>query len=235
MEFFLNWNISTILFLYWTESGVIGFYNIFKILKASKPSESDLVISGSIKRKVGKLFIVIFFIIHFGGFMLGHYTFLVKFFNPYLNVNYLLFPIFGLFLSHGVSFVYNFLGNKEYLYMTPNQQMAEPYKRVMIMHITILFGGFLVQKYGLPIYTLLLMIFLKLVVDLYSHIKEHIKYSVSTRLSLGPFSTEQQQPKKQQMIDSATNMAEQNMNKYGLSEEQKKKARNVLNYFMPNK
>jgi hypothetical protein len=49
----------------------------------------------------------------------------------------------ALFLSHGVSFLVNFLGKEEYLTVSPDRQMIEPYSRVVVQHVTILAGGFL--------------------------------------------------------------------------------------------
>ncbi|CAN0502953.1 unnamed protein product, partial [Discosporangium mesarthrocarpum] len=76
-------------------------------------------------------------------------------------------------ISHGVSYAQNFLGRKEYLGRDANTQMGEPYKRIIIMHVTIIFGGFLVMALGSALPALLLLIALKLGADLYAHLNEH--------------------------------------------------------------
>ena len=45
------------------------------------------------------------------------------------------------FLSHGVSFSYNFVGKQDFLRTEPEGQMMAPYKRIALMHFTLLFGG----------------------------------------------------------------------------------------------
>jgi hypothetical protein len=74
-----------------------------------------------------------------------------------------------------VSFFVNFLGKEEYLTVSPDQQMMEPYSRVVVLHVTILAGGFLADSLGAPLAALVLLIVLKTVIDLLAHLREHRK------------------------------------------------------------
>ncbi len=88
----------------------------------------------------------------------------------------------ALFLSHGVSFFVNFLGKEEYLTVSPDRQMTEPYSRVVVVHVTILAGGFLADSLGAPLAALILLVLLKTVMDLLAHPREHLKAGMrSTR------------------------------------------------------
>ena len=51
--------------------------------------------------------------------------------------------------------------------------MGQPYKRIIVMHITIILGGFMVAALDSTLPALLLLVVLKLAVDLHSHLKEH--------------------------------------------------------------
>jgi hypothetical protein len=77
------------------------------------------------------------------------------------------------FISHGISYYVNFLGRREYEGKEIGAQMGEPYKRIVIMHLTIIFGGFLVMVFGSVLPALLLLIVLKLGADLRAHIAQH--------------------------------------------------------------
>ncbi len=57
--------------------------------------------------------------------------------------------------------------------MTLNEQMAEPYQRVVIMHVTLIIGGALRLLLNAPLAALILLILLKIVVDLKAHQKQH--------------------------------------------------------------
>ncbi len=169
---FFDWSLLEILFLYWFESGVIGFYNVFKLIK----------VSGIIA-----IFLVPFFMIHYGGFMIGHLVFIFFFFAPDLVhssflpsleffvqlFNTLKFSIVVLFMSHGVSFFSNFLGNHEYKNSNIVIQMKAPYIRIVTMHLTLLLGGALILQLKEEIFALVVLIIVKTVADFGSYLKEH--------------------------------------------------------------
>jgi hypothetical protein len=77
--------------------------------------------------------------------------------------------------SHIVSFVYNFLGRKEYLNTTVSAQMMAPYGRVVVLHVTILGGAFLIVALGTPVAALAVMVALKTAIDLALHLRERRK------------------------------------------------------------
>ncbi len=178
---FFGWSLFSIMFLYWIENGIIGFFNIFKIALAGAPGPSRFAVDGRPVSPANKEIRIIFFIIHYGLFWAVHGVFVFVFFGMSSN----LFGVVGLrgvtiaaaalLLSHGVSFFVNFLGKEEYLTVSPDQQMTEPYSRVVVLHVTILVGGFLADSIGAPLGALILLIVLKTVIDLLAHLREHRK------------------------------------------------------------
>ena len=81
--------------------------------------------------------------------------------------------VLALLVSHAVSFAVNYLGKGEYKQSNIALLMLQPYGRVVILHITVLFGGFLVMLLGSPIIGLILLISLKIFIDIKSHLKQH--------------------------------------------------------------
>jgi hypothetical protein len=67
-----GWDAFAIVLLYWTENIVIGFYNVLKMafIKVEHPAEH-----------LGKLFMIPFFTVHYGGFTAVHGVFVLSFFN----------------------------------------------------------------------------------------------------------------------------------------------------------
>lgn len=171
---FFDWNLFQILFLYWLESGVIGFYNILKLIKVS-----DI--------DAPRLFIVPFFIIHYGGFMSGHLWFLLIFFAPDLTYSSFFPPLeillpliytikfsaIALVVSHGISFFFNFIRNREYERTNIVKQMMEPYRRILVMHLTIILGALVILLFKEAVFFLVLLIVIKTITDLKFHLKEH--------------------------------------------------------------
>lgn len=176
---FFNFDLAQILLLYWAESGIIGFYTLFKIIVLVKKTNSFT------PRLAGLAFIPVF-IVHFGIFMIVHLFILLSLiktqnwgdaestFTSNLLAGLPIVALINLFISHGVSFFRNFLGNKEYLEENSDGKvMLAPYKRIILMHLTILFGAFLAGYYKSSMPILVLLIVLKTAVDLFGHYKSH--------------------------------------------------------------
>jgi hypothetical protein len=176
---FLDWQAFAILFLFWFENIVIGVSNVFKMA---------LVSSNTIKQAASKVSAIAFFIVHYGLFTLVHGIFIFVVFGDFFTetVNSNVFDVFGNFadlqlgwailalvISHTVSFFVNYVGKGEYKSTSLNQLMGQPYGRVVILHVTIIFGGFLVTLFGSPVFGLILLIALKTFIDIKTHLKQH--------------------------------------------------------------
>lgn len=78
----------------------------------------------------------------------------------------------ALFLSHGASFLLNYIGSGEYLRTSAPRQMMSAYGRVIVLHMTILVGAFVVAILGAPIGALIVLVILKTGFDLGLHRRE---------------------------------------------------------------
>jgi len=180
---FLGWEVFPILFLFWCENVVVGLFNVLRMAMCS---------GGDRMTHWAKLFMIPFFCVHYGIFTAVHGTFLFGFFAAVhlghdignaidlLLKDYLFWALVALFLSHAVSFVVNYIGKQEYRRVTLEQLMALPYGRIVVLHVTILFGAFLFAFTGLPSVCLTLLVVLKIIVDLKAHQKEHHKLATQT-------------------------------------------------------
>jgi len=165
----LGWNVGFIMLLYWLETVIIGLFNIPKILTAQKTPQGTNAKVGV----GGRLFIVIFFAVHYGIFNFGHYAFLKDMFDlPPIGLDVLI-AVAGLGLSHGVSLIVNWFGKREYAHNDPSLQMFKPYGRVVIMHVVIILGGFFVLAFKGAWIVLVLLIVLKTLADVLAHVKGH--------------------------------------------------------------
>ncbi len=87
--------------------------------------------------------------------------------------------ILGLVISRGISFATNYLGKGEYKNLTAPQLMAQPYGRIVVLHLAIIGGGFLVMVLHSPVLGLLLLVGLKTLLDLAAHLRERVKFSTT--------------------------------------------------------
>lgn len=89
----------------------------------------------------------------------------------------------GLAISHGISFVVNYLGRGEYRKVSPQEQAQRPYGRLVILHLAIIFGGFVSLLMGSPLGSIVVLVVLKTAIDVRLHQREH--QSLAARAALG--------------------------------------------------
>jgi len=192
---YFKWDAFAIVLLYWAENLVIGFYNILKmaLAKVAHPIEH-----------LGKLFLIPFFVVHFGGFAAVHGLFILLLFGKGQSLSsgggqhpwpcFLIFvqlligviwqvcstipanmkiAIAALFVSHGISFINNYILKREFASAKPKDLMGQSYSRVVVMHVAIIAGAFLSAALHSPAGILLALIALKTILDVKLHLREH--------------------------------------------------------------
>ena len=192
---FLGWDAAAIVLLYWIENLIIGALNIFRMILVKAESSGGqfqklfmipffCVHFGGFCAVHG-FFLLAFFKIGFTGDAfaagdpwLGPFIFLQLLYSVVMQLwesrpPGLEWPVLGLVVSHGISFVKNFLFGKEYLSLKINQIMMRPYKRIVLMHVAIIAGGVFVMKLGSPVGLLCVLIFLKIGIDIWLHARSH--------------------------------------------------------------
>jgi hypothetical protein len=157
----LEWDLFSILFFYWLESAVVGAYNIPRMMMI-EPSPSH------------KLSGILFFLVHYSFFMAGHGAFIFALFERVaIEITPVVVGISLLIISHGLSFLVNYVGRKEYQRVSLSEQMVAPYRRIMVMHLAIILCAFLLNLLGTNQITLIILILLKVAIDAYAHWREH--------------------------------------------------------------
>ena len=175
---FWGWSLSAVMVLYWSENVVIGLFNVLKMALAQGEAKgSSMRFNNQPVTAAHQIPLIIFFMVHFGMFTLGHGVFVFIFFGKNLPAFAILLPAFlSLILSHGISFGVNFIQKGEYQRVSFTSLFFQPYKRVVIMHLTIILGAWASEAWQLPEASLFILIGLKIVVDLLSHKNEHKKF-----------------------------------------------------------
>ena len=163
-----DWNLSTVLGVYWFQSVAIGFFTLVRLLAVPAGD-------GGLSR-LPSLLLAAFFAVHYGLFHLVYLVFLTGFFLagsigdvdvPGITLGCAVFLV-----NHLVSFLW-YRPREE---AAPAAIFAEPYARILPMHLTIIGGGFasamLPGAAGTRL-VLLLFLLLKTGVDVAAHLKKH--------------------------------------------------------------
>jgi hypothetical protein len=196
---FFGWSVFVILFSCWMENAVTGAFNALRMAVATGGK-----VPGALKS-----ILIPFFVFHYGVFTVVHGGFIVAFFSglhwtpigpgrwkldsplPTLTTLHNLLPagilivLAGMIVSHGVSFVTNFIRNGEFRRVSVLQLFLQPYSRVAVLHITILLGGFAVLYIGANQLAVAALVLLKTVFDLYAHLSERKKYAQGSIVGQG--------------------------------------------------
>jgi len=193
---FFDWDAPTILILYWIENLIIGAFNVLRMAVVPVHGENAGCAKG---------FLISFFLMHYGLFCMVHGFFVVAIvsflflakggtlpldtspFDFWPMLWYLtarsgsVFPlaVTGLIISHGLSFGLNYLGRGEYRTANIGLLLFSPYGRIVVLHLTILFGACLIAFTGIAQAWLAVMVVMKIIVDLIMHLREREKHRLA--------------------------------------------------------
>lgn len=173
-----RWDVSTVLWVYWMQSIIIGFFQFLRILSLKKFSTENFTINNkpTLPTSQTKVFTAFFFAFHYSFFHFIYAIFLFNLFtNKALDFTYLFLGGLIFFLNHTFSYVHNKIIDEQ---KTQNigQLMFSPYARIVPMHLIIIFGAILGQS------TLIVFLLLKTLIDLLMHtIKHKMNYSLSLK------------------------------------------------------
>jgi Family of unknown function (DUF6498) len=140
------------------------------------------------QQHASKLFFVPFFTLHYGIFCLAHGIFVLSFFEVESTGNGLLggprtfwqmmserqlwWGVIALAASHLYSYAVNYLGRGEFRRTTVPALMIQPYARVVVLHLAIIFGAIVAGALGSTAGVLVILIVGKTAIDLALHLAE---------------------------------------------------------------
>ncbi len=166
---------STILFGYFLESIIIGVFNAVKMYRCNSTGDNTK----------NKLFLIGFFLFHYGFFIAVQSIFLFAIFGisdnslikePFnLITNYKTvlalegMNIMLLVLAVGQVFKYyfDFIVPKKYEQFTTSEIMFKPYARIFIQQFVVIIGGFFIIFSVAPILTAILLILIRSLIDFF--------------------------------------------------------------------
>jgi hypothetical protein len=188
-----NWDLATVMFIYWAQSIIIGIFTVISLLGADtaalgadlqKPIDER---GGSEKISTRfvwfyKCMLAGFFTLHYGLFHWGYYAFIVES-GIFGTVN---FADPNLWLSCGLFFANHLYSHISYRHKEPkdssyvNEQFFTPYRRIIPMHLTLIFGSIVIvalEVFGITSTMPVLVLFLlfKTYSDISAHLVKHYR------------------------------------------------------------
>lgn len=169
-----GWSVLTLMLFYWFENIVLGVINAVKMLIEGLASHSAISAATLV-------FLLPFFAFHYGLFCGVHGIFLFALFggpegiDDNFDIPDLPGRVFDILTANSMAmwsavlmvafhlfvFCVDWLANARWKGVEPAVQMFVPYGRIVLVHVTIIFGGFIVLLFGQPILAAALLALLK--------------------------------------------------------------------------
>ena len=172
--FHWGWKSFDLIFLYWLENLIIGAIMILRMLIRPYSHAVELALPA---------FLVPFFTFHYGMFCFVHGTFVISLFGqglppeladmdvpeiiwPVIETRHLFWPLMGL-LAYQLLDWFRDISERGLGSDGIKQLTVAPYRRIIVLHITIIASGFAMSALNEPLIGLLLLIAFKTGMDIY--------------------------------------------------------------------
>jgi hypothetical protein len=189
---FFGWNVFQIVFLFWLENVMTGILTLLKMLVADPTS---------IRMWFNKIIKIPLFFFEYGMFTFVHGILVLALTlvdnrtvtgdnRTVTGDNWIpdalktvmdpqLPWVAGILLSsHAFSFIWNYIGKGEYRNASLENLMTGSFNRVVVLHLTVLFGGSLMVLYKAPVAFLLPLVAIKIILDIRGHIRERKSFGL---------------------------------------------------------
>ncbi len=168
-----GWDLAVLMWIYWAQSVIIGLANFVRILNLGEFSTRGMRVNGRAVKPTGKVKTetAFFFLAHYGFFHLIYFFILAGTARiPVRNIAAVALCVAIFLGNHFFSLLYNLRAD---LSRKPNigTVMFFPYARIIPLHLTIIFGSFLIRGAA----GLVFFLILKTVADLIMHGIEHAR------------------------------------------------------------
>jgi len=168
----LGWSPLALLLLYWIENVVVGAANVAKMAAAARGKPNGAALAAGV---------IPFFLMHYGMFCLVHLVFTVLvgggvfggadpadvFRSAWATRLDFAWAVVAIAALHALD-LFLWMREEAWRYTDPQSQMAAPYGRVVVLHVTILGGAFLLAETGAPASAILLLAVLKTIYEVLS-------------------------------------------------------------------
>ena len=175
---FFDWEVYEIVVLYIFETVVAGTFNVAKM---------------GLINDSQKTFTIFFFIFHYNFFILIQSVFVIVLIGGHssnsdsphfgqaisglidiFKSRDFIFSVLLIIISHSFNFYNDYLKPEKYKNIKINKQMFEPYKRIFVQQFTVIIGAFILMTIDGTMGFLIILVFMKIIVDLFSHKKTSV-------------------------------------------------------------
>ncbi len=180
-----------ILLIYWSETVVIGFFTFLKMVIVQfykDPSQKMSFEANSAEAKIAgainvfsifiKLFLIVISVFIISIFSLFQLVLIVALFGteemqtskefPVQEFSTFLMGVSVIFFSHTISFIFNFIRKKEFVFLKARRLIWIPFRRVLLLALVIISGALILSQIKSDsVYVLIPYFIIKLIFDIF--------------------------------------------------------------------
>lgn len=206
---FFNWDWRSIIVLYWLENITIGVQTVISMIRTTRVqvpgSKSQITMNGKeVQGASAKPFMIIFFMLHYGIFTIVHGVFVFLLASGVMNRMFRapgqsvsLLPeatggadinLSGILIAWGLaSLVQVAMGFFQPRASLPpvSHLFFSPYARIIVLHVTVLFGAGVISYFSWPPAAAILLVALHFLTDLFSQSRAKKRESAERLPSTG--------------------------------------------------
>lgn len=166
---------ASVVFSYFLETIIIGFYNMLK-MACARQKDTD-------PNGFNKIGAILFFMVHYGGFVALQSIFAFSFvtldgaevdngFNLIDNYTTLLYMdnmwvlILSLVITHGYTFLMVYIKEERFMEHSPQSIMFAPYVRIFIQQFVVILAGFF-MFFSAPMAAVIILVAIRTVADIF--------------------------------------------------------------------
>ncbi len=193
---FFKWNPFLVLILYWFESAVIGFFNVLRLVSSGAVRADGLfsfwgLLGGTFLSAFFVFHYGMFLFVHLIFLLVGGsltdslklpmgdpFEMVGTFFASQTTLGqtilqdptaFFLSPLFAggmIILATAIHFYSDFVRSKAYRVLSPQKVMMDPYPRIIVMHLAIMFGFLATVLLKLPAAIMAVFVVVKIATDI---------------------------------------------------------------------
>jgi len=173
-------------FLYWCDCVLIGFIGAVKLFFVPVPLGPEAAehrIAAFVIKAIARVLLAAVFLFAYGVVLLSATALLGMVAGEEARIRPsaaepailrgLWIPVGALLAGHIYSFIWNFLGKREYRRRTAEDQLARPFGRVLPLFFILIAGGIVMTVFRFPALLVVVFVLAKIAVDLAAHFWEH--------------------------------------------------------------
>ncbi len=189
-----GWGATPLVALYWLENLVIGLFTAARMIGAGLAQLGGGSLAGA-----GVFFLVPFFCVHYGAFCWGHGVFLAAFADPDMGLPspaslvswalgtgaYMLWFLGAIMTVNVAVYLVDFVGGGDIRRVSPGEEMARPYGRIITLHMAIILGAAFAFNSDEPLLGVFLLILIRVVFGIILSVRRRLKQDAQQAEGMG--------------------------------------------------